>query len=197
MSTASNEVTSDQGICCFCKFIDKQENLVAAETLYVTKTKTQIDHVKTMTANWTEMAKVLQDENLLIQILHGDVASNEMYYHKSSIKCSYQKYTKPYIKKLKEKNKDDEKTSEERWFKIHSLNIVIHHIKQTENEIPGHTFEVKELENTSIEILKSYGYFIESHVSIFEDMLKEKFPGIELLNVGKKLTLYFKSTEML
>ena len=101
------------------------------------------------------------------------------------------------LKNSTKKTKTMKKTSEERWFKIHLLNIVIHHIKQTENEIPGHTFEVKELENTSIEILKSYGYFIESHVSIFEDMLKEKFPGIELLNVGKKLTLYFKSTEML
>ena len=57
MSIALNEVTSDQGICCFCKFIDKQKNLVAAGTLYVTKTKTQIDHVKNMTANWIEMAK--------------------------------------------------------------------------------------------------------------------------------------------
>ena len=44
LSTASNEVTSDQGICCFCKCIDKQENLVAARTLYATKIKTQIDH---------------------------------------------------------------------------------------------------------------------------------------------------------
>ena len=43
-----------------------------------------------MTANWIEMAKVLQDENLLIQIAHGDVASNE-------IKCCYQKYRKRYI----------------------------------------------------------------------------------------------------
>ena len=75
---ASNEVTSDQGICCFCKC--KRENLVAAGTLYATKTKTQIDHVKNMTASWIETTKVLQDENLLIQISHRDVASNKMYY---------------------------------------------------------------------------------------------------------------------
>ena len=64
-----------------------------------------------MTANWIEIAKVLQDENLLIQISHGDVASNEICYHQSSIKCCYQNYRKRYIKKLKEKDKDDEKTS--------------------------------------------------------------------------------------
>ena len=30
LPTASNDVTSNQGICCFCKYIDNQENLVAA-----------------------------------------------------------------------------------------------------------------------------------------------------------------------
>ena len=54
--------------------IDKQENLAPAGTLYATKTKTQIDHVKTMAANWIEMVKLLQDENLFIQISHWDVA---------------------------------------------------------------------------------------------------------------------------
>lgn len=49
------------------------------------------------------------------------------------------------LKKLKEKDKDDEKTSTERWFKIHSLNKVIHYIKQMENKNPGHIFEVKQL----------------------------------------------------
>ena len=51
-----------------------------------------------------------------------------------------------------------------------------------------------QLENTYIEMLKSYGHFIESHISRFGDMLKEKLTAIELRNVGKKLTLYFKST---
>ena len=79
----------------------------------------KINHVKNMTANWIEMGKVLEDEKLLIQISHGDVASNEMFYHKSNIKC-YQKYRKEYFKKLKEKNIDQEKNSLEKWYKIHS-----------------------------------------------------------------------------
>ena len=45
MSTASSKVTPEEGV-------DKKENLVAAGTLYATKTKTQIDHLKSMTANW-------------------------------------------------------------------------------------------------------------------------------------------------
>ena len=92
-STVSPNIeTPNQAVCCFCKCTDIQENLVAAGTLHATKTKTQINYVKTITANWREMAKVLEDENLLIQLSHGDVASNEMFYHKSNIKCCYQKY---------------------------------------------------------------------------------------------------------
>ena len=53
------------------------------------------------------------------------------------------KYRKRYIKKPKEKNKNDEKISVQRWFKIHSLNKVIHHIKQTANKNPDRIFGVK------------------------------------------------------
>ena len=88
------------------------------------------------------------------------------------------------LKKLKDKNKDDEKTSIGIWFNeqsysLNSLNKVIHYIKQTENENPGRIFEMKQSENTYIEILKSYEYFIESHISRIGDVLKDKLPGIE------------------
>ena len=137
----------NQAVSCFCKCTDIQENLVAAGALDARNIKTQINHVKYMTANWIEMAKVLEDEKLLIQLSHGDVASNEMFYHKSNIKCCHQKYRKQYFKKLKEKNIDQEKNSLEKWYKIHSLNKVIHNIKKSENENPGYAFEVKQLEN--------------------------------------------------
>ena len=45
-----------------------------------------------------------------------------------------------------------------------------------------------------MEILNSYGYNIDSDVSRFGDMLKKKLPGVELQNIRKKLTLFFKST---
>ena len=125
MSTASSKVTPEEGVCCFCKCVDKQETLVAAGTLCAKETKTQIDHVKNITVNWIEIAKVLQDENLLIQLSQGDVTSNEMFYHKSKIKCCYQRYRKQYIKALKDKHSKSEGRSTERWFKIHCLNKVI------------------------------------------------------------------------
>ena len=78
---------------------------------------------------------------------------------------------------------------------VHSLNKVIHHIKQTEYEKPDRIFEVKQLENTYIETLKSYGYCIENHTSRFGDMLKEKLPGIA--KCRQKLTLDLNQQQML
>ena len=43
------------------------------------------------------------------------------------------------------------------------------------NENLGRIFEVRQLEKIYIEILKSYGYFIKSHVHRFGDMLKENY----------------------
>ena len=51
LSTVSNDVTSDEGMCCFYNSIDKQENLVAGGTFYATKSLTKTSHVKTMAAN--------------------------------------------------------------------------------------------------------------------------------------------------
>ena len=64
------------------------------------------------------------------------------------------KYRKRYIKKLKEKNKNDEKISVQRWFKIHSLNKVLYHIKQAANKNSDRIFGVKQLENTDSYLLK-------------------------------------------
>ena len=75
------------------------------------------------------------------------------------------------------------------------MNKIINCIKQIKNENPGRILEVRQLENTYREILKLYGYSIESHVSRFGGkVLKEKIPGKVLRNVRKKFTLYFKST---
>ena len=47
--------------------------------------------------------------------------------------------------------------------------------KANGNKNPGRIFEAKQLKNTYIEILKSYGYFIESHVSRFGYMFEKSF----------------------
>ena len=58
-----------------------------------------------MTVNWIEMAKILQDENLLIPIYQGDVASNEMYYQKSVLNVAIKNTENDILKHSKKKKK--------------------------------------------------------------------------------------------
>ena len=76
-----------------------EENLIAAGTLHASKTKTVATHVKKLTETWIEMAKCLEEEYLLVILAHGDIASNELFYHKPIVKCCYQKYRKRYLKR--------------------------------------------------------------------------------------------------
>ena len=93
---------------------------------------------------------------------------------------------KTIIKSNNEQNSED-------WLKIYSLNKTIYFIKHKENENPGTVFEVKLLENIYIDI-----YFpnicVESHVTRFSKILKEKIPGLERRNVGNKVTAFFTSS---
>ena len=78
-------------MCYFCREVDIEENLVAAGTFHASKTKKVTNNVKKMTETWIDMAKCLADEHLLLVFTHGDVASNEVFYHKANIKYCYQK----------------------------------------------------------------------------------------------------------
>ena len=139
------------------------------------------------------MAKCFEDEYLLVILAHGDIASNELFYHISNFKCCYQKYRKRYLKRLKEIKSNNEQNSED-WLKIYSLNKIIYFIKHKENENSGTVFEVKLLENIYIDILKFHNICEESHVTRFSKVLKDKLPGLEIRNVGKKVTAFFTST---
>ena len=192
-SVSSKDGDRSQFICCFCNEADSQENLVAAGTLYAKKSKTAINHVNHLTDTWLEMAKCLGDENLLRLLSHGDVASNELFYYKATIKCCYQKYRKKYLKKIAERNSDRVHFTME-WFKVDSMNKVIFYIKEKEIENPGTIFEVKELENMYIGLLKSRDICAESHVSRFAKKLQERIPGLLIRNINKNLTMFFNST---
>ena len=56
---------------------------------------------KKLTEAWIEIKKCLDLEYLLVILAHGDIASNELFYHKSNAKCYYQKYKKWYLTGLK------------------------------------------------------------------------------------------------
>lgn len=177
-------IVSNQITYCFCRETDAKENLMAAGTLHASKTETVVTHVKKLTETWTEMASCFEDEYLLVILAYGDTTLNELFYQKSNVKCCYQKCRKRYLKRLNEIKSNYEQNSEG-WLKTYSWNKIIYFMKYKENKNPGIVFEVKLLK-------KNYKIFhniyVESHVTRFSKVIKERIPGLEICNVGKKVT---------
>ena len=64
-SITSNEIT-----CCFCKGTDVEGNDIAVNFTYFQHRNSQ-----KLTETWTEMAKCLEDEYLLVILVHGNIPS--------------------------------------------------------------------------------------------------------------------------
>ena len=69
-------------ICIFCKQSDNAENLCAAGTLHATTKKVRLDRVTIFTEKLKHMAVEVGNNDILSKLSSGDVASNEIYYHK-------------------------------------------------------------------------------------------------------------------
>ena len=114
-----------QLVCCFCKEPDGEINLCAAGTYHASKMKADADHVKKLTQKWAEMAKVVEDDDLLKSLSVGDVAANELYYHKPNIKSCLQKFKNEYEKRLNERIKNDDEQNLS-WIKAYALSKIFH-----------------------------------------------------------------------
>ena len=66
--------------CCWCTQFDDEGNLRVADQRWA-KTKPNSEHVKTMTYKWKKMAAVIKHKHILCSLSHGDVSSNELFYH--------------------------------------------------------------------------------------------------------------------
>ena len=69
-------------VCCLCEEDEEVINLCAAGTFHASVMENDLPHVKRLTEEWKSMASFLEDSNLLIRLSGGNVASNELYYHK-------------------------------------------------------------------------------------------------------------------
>ena len=73
------QTSKENLMCCFCRENDIEKNLSNAGTFHAKTNKADSNHVKKLTDTWIEMAKVLEDEDLLRILSSGDVASNELF----------------------------------------------------------------------------------------------------------------------
>ena len=142
-------------MCCFCRLEDVESNLCAAGTFHAKRNKANSSHVHSITQKWIEMAKITGDDELLRILSTGDVASNEVFYHKPAIKGCLQLFERKYEKINDKENRESEIESEIKWKKLCALNKIYFHISEEERTHPSSVFEVKALEAMYIDLLKN------------------------------------------
>ena len=171
--------------CCWCTEYDDETNLRAAGQRWA-KRKPDSEHMKNITHKWKRIAAVIKHENVLRLLSHGDVSSNELFYHISCLS----NYTNQYNRISNANNTDSTNDS---WVKELVLNKIILHIKDTELINPGTVFMVGELENMYIVMLDGHGIVCSFHVSRFADLLISRIPGLLKGLSGNKVSLFFDS----
>ena len=68
--------------CAICSEDDFDYNLHTAGSLHTTQTDINTDHNHELTIKWKEMAVKIGNSSLLNLLAQGDLASNEIYYHR-------------------------------------------------------------------------------------------------------------------
>ena len=81
-------------VCCFCSERDTENNFTAAVTFHATKNK--INPLSNLTEKCKTMAAKLGYSQLLLCLSSGDIVSNELPYHKSTIKNCYIQFCNEY-----------------------------------------------------------------------------------------------------
>ena len=132
------------------------------------------------------MAAVSIHEHILRSVSHGDVSSNELFYHHHCIT----KYTNQYNSFLSTNNTDP--TNDTR-IKELVLNKNIIYIRDTELAGPGTVFMVGELEAIYVEMFDSHGIAWSTHVSRFAELLLSRVPVLLKGLPGNKLSVFFDS----
>ena len=129
-------------VCCFYFKTDTENNFAAVGTFHATKNKFDINHVSNLTEKWKTMAAKLGYGELLSPLSSGDI-SNELYYHKSTLKNYYIQFCNEYKQASKT---SDENEANSKWLKALALNIIIYYVIETGRSNNVKSFKVKDLE---------------------------------------------------
>ena len=87
-------------ICIFCEISNDSQNLWAAGTLHTTSKNIHLKHVFSFTEKLKGMALVLGKNKVLSKLSSGDVAPDQLYYHRSCYKTFLSRYQQKISKKL-------------------------------------------------------------------------------------------------
>ena len=128
----------------------------------------------------------MEKNHILRSLSHGDVSSNELFYHTPCLT----KYTNQYNSFLSTNNID---STNDTSIKELVLNKIILYIKVTELAGPGTGFMVGELEAIYVEMLDGHGIAWSNHVSRFAELLLSRVPVLFKGCSGNKLSVFFDS----
>ena len=132
------------------------------------------------------MAAVIKDEYILPLLSHGDVSSNELFYHTPNLT----KYTNQYNSFLSTNNIDP---TNDTWIKELVRNKIILYIRDTELASAGTVFMVGELEAMSVAMLDGHGIVWSTNVSRFSELLLARVPVLLKELSDNKLSVFFDS----
>ena len=132
------------------------------------------------------MAAVIKDEYILPLLSHGDVSSNELFYHTPSLT----KYTNQYNSFLSTNNIDP---TNDTWIKELVRNKIILYIRDTELASAGTVFMVGELEAMSVAMLDGHGIVWSTNVSRFSELLLARVPVLLKELSDNKFSVFFDS----
>ena len=128
------------------------------------------------------------NDDALSKLSSGDVASNEIYYHKICYINFCTQYRDTLQKKFNDANEQIKK--KESLIKAMRFSQVVNHIYHQKRYESVSSFEVAELGKTYLNLLKNHNIEQTSHVSRFCESLLESIPEVEKRTI-KKIYIFF------
>ena len=191
-SFGSSSIALGSHVCIFCNEIDNEQNLIAAGTLHAKTLKVKQKHVDDFTKNLREMALFLNDSNLLPKISTGDVATNEVFYHK---KC-YINYRNKHRSAVRGANKSSISLKEQEidYAKTVCFNKIMNYVYEKGQEQENVSFQVSDLEDLYYDQLSINGIEYSKHTSRFANKLVSNIPDLEIRTINNKLSVFFKDS---
>ena len=160
-----------------CSEDDFDYNLHGVGSLHATQTDINTDNNHELTTKWKNMAAKVGNSSLLNLLAQGDLASNEIYYHR---RC-YSDMVR-YCEKLEK----DESIMGVKWKKAAIFDSIVSHNLDAEAENPGSTFAARKLNAMYVEQLQIHGIQEKVNTTRFTERLVKRLPELHMETINNK-----------
>ena len=136
------------------------------------------------------MALALGNAEIASKHSIGDLASNKIFYHRSSLTEFHNDFNA--LTESKSKSEQDETKKRIAWCEAAALCNVVDFVYEKDREEPGSSFSVKSLEEQYMSLLHDQGKKYTSHVTRFADKLVKNIDGLIKDTTHKKIIVYLQ-----